>query len=33
MTDPLGLGSHCQRELLPRLDLIGRTEIRSGALL
>ncbi|GGS96114.1 hypothetical protein [Streptomyces violaceus] len=24
---------HCQRELLPRLDLIGRTEIRSGALL
>jgi hypothetical protein len=24
---------HCQREFLPRLDLIGRTEIRSGALL
>lgn len=24
---------HCQRELLPRVDLIGRTEIRSGALL
>ncbi|EFL29474.1 OmpA/MotB [Streptomyces himastatinicus ATCC 53653] len=24
---------HCARELLPRLDLIGRTEIRSGALL
>ncbi|WP_051777661.1 hypothetical protein [Streptomyces violaceorubidus] len=24
---------HCQRELLPRLDLVGRTEIRSGALL
>ncbi len=24
---------HCQRELLPRLDLIGRTDIRSGALL
>lgn len=24
---------HCQRELLPRLDLPGRTEIRSGALL
>jgi hypothetical protein len=22
---------NCQRELLPRLDLIGRTEIRSGA--
>lgn len=22
---------HCQRELLPRLDLIGRTEIRTGA--
>jgi hypothetical protein len=22
---------HCQRELLPRMDLIGRTEIRSGA--
>ena len=24
---------HCVRELLPRLDLIGRTDIRSGALL
>jgi hypothetical protein len=24
---------HCQRELLPRLDLIGRTDIQSGALL
>lgn len=24
---------HCVREFLPRLDLIGRTEIRSGALL
>jgi hypothetical protein len=24
---------HCQREFLPRLDLIGRTEIRTGALL
>jgi hypothetical protein len=24
---------HCIREFLPRLDLIGRTEIRSGALL
>ncbi|CAL9667025.1 hypothetical protein SUDANB145_07211 (plasmid) [Streptomyces sp. enrichment culture] len=24
---------HCQRELLPRLDLIGRTEIRTGAVL
>ncbi|MFD9443410.1 hypothetical protein [Streptomyces sp. NPDC060001] len=24
---------NCQRELLPRLDLIGRTEIRTGALL
>jgi hypothetical protein len=24
---------HCAREFLPRLDLIGRTEIRSGALL
>ncbi|GHJ34344.1 hypothetical protein ACFV4E_22385 [Streptomyces hygroscopicus] len=24
---------HCQREFLPRLDLTGRTEIRSGALL
>ncbi|MFJ6069055.1 hypothetical protein ACIQHU_39200 [Streptomyces tendae] len=22
---------HCQRELLPRLDLIGRTQIRTGA--
>jgi hypothetical protein len=22
---------HCQREFLPRLDLIGRTEIRTGA--
>lgn len=25
--------AHCVREFLPRLDLIGRTEIRSGALL
>jgi hypothetical protein len=33
MTDPLALGSHCQREMLPRLDLIGRTTIRSGAAL
>lgn len=24
---------NCQRELLPRLDLIGRTDIRTGALL
>jgi hypothetical protein len=24
---------HCVRELLPRMDLIGRTDIRSGALL
>jgi hypothetical protein len=24
---------HCQREFLPRLDLIGRTEIRTGAAL
>ncbi|MGP3737915.1 hypothetical protein ACTWJ9_33570 (plasmid) [Streptomyces sp. GDS52] len=23
--------AHCQRELLPRMDLIGRTEIRTGA--
>jgi len=25
--------NHCVREFLPRLDLIGRTDIRSGALL
>ncbi|WP_052479921.1 hypothetical protein [Streptomyces sp. NBRC 110035] len=25
--------AHCVRELLPRLDLIGRTDIRTGALL
>ena len=31
MADPLALESHCQRELLPRLDLIGRTNILSGA--
>jgi hypothetical protein len=24
---------NCQRQFLPRLDLIGRTDIRSGALL
>lgn len=24
---------HCQRELLPRLDIVGRTDIHSGALL
>ena len=31
MADPLAPESHCIREFLPRLDLIGRTEIRTGA--